>query len=72
MLFNPIQQIILPYLYLYGIGGVLFFSGIYLSKKSVAYNPENKKNKYWWEITILVFFYFMLIHAVIILAVLYF
>lgn len=61
----------LPFIYLYGVGGIFFVSGLIIIKKSGAYNPNVKRHRYWWKITILGFFYFMLIHAALILAALY-
>jgi hypothetical protein len=62
----------LPFIYLYGVGGIFFTSGLIIIKKSGAYNPAKKRHRLWWKITILGFFYFMAIHALLILAALYF
>jgi len=40
-------------------------------KKSKAVNFEKKRHRYWWKITFFGFFYFMAIHALLILAALY-
>lgn len=61
----------LPYIYLYGAGGIFFIIGLIITKKSGAYNPLKKRHKFWWKITILGFFYFMILHAALILAALY-
>lgn len=61
----------LPFIYLYGVGGIFFVSGLVIVKKAGAYNPQNKRHRYWWKITLLGFFYFMIIHAALILAALY-
>jgi len=61
----------LPFIYLYGVGGVFFLSGLIITKKSNAVNFEKKQHRYWWKITIFGFFYFMAIHALMILAALY-
>jgi hypothetical protein len=62
----------IPFLYLYGIGGIFFISGLYIVKKSGGYNPDNKRHKYWWRVTIFGFFYFMLFHLILILAAILF
>lgn len=61
----------LPFIYLYGVGGIFFISGLIVVKKSGAYNPSRKRHVYWWKVTIWGLFYFMLIHAALILAALY-
>ncbi|HEY4755422.1 MAG TPA: hypothetical protein VIH28_05120 [Ignavibacteriaceae bacterium] len=61
----------LPFIYLYGVGGIFFVCGLVIVKKSGAYNPSNKRHRYWWKITIFGFFYFMMMHALLILAALY-
>ncbi len=64
---NPFFNIWLPYIYLYGVGGICFSVGLYLAKKSGAYNPARKRHRYWWHIIIGGFFYFMLLHLIWIL-----
>jgi hypothetical protein len=62
----------IPYVYLYGVGGIFFIIGLIIVRKAGAYNPKNKRHRYWWKITIGGFFYFMLIHALLILAAIHF
>jgi hypothetical protein len=62
----------LPFIYLYSVGGVFFLSGMIIIKKSKAVNFEKKRHRYWWNVTIFGFFYFMVFHALLILAALYF
>ncbi len=61
----------LPLIYLYGVGGVFFLSGIIVVKKAKAYNPLNKRHRFWWKITIFGFFYFLIIHTLLIISALY-
>lgn len=61
----------LPYIYLYGVGGIFFVIGLLITKQSGAYNPAKKRHRFWWKVTIWGFFYFMIIHAAGILAALY-
>ncbi|GIK23017.1 MAG: hypothetical protein HND40_04870 [Ignavibacteriota bacterium] len=61
----------LPFIYLYGVGGIFFVCGLVIIKKSKAVNFEKKRHRYWWRITLFGFFYYMAIHALLILAALY-
>ncbi|MDT3697096.1 MAG: hypothetical protein ROY99_11985 [Ignavibacterium sp.] len=61
----------LPFIYLYGVGGIFFLSGLVIIKKSKTVNFEKKRHRYWWKITLFGFFYYMAIHALLILAALY-
>jgi hypothetical protein len=49
-----------------------FLSGIIIVKRAKAYNPLNKHHRFWWKITIFGFFYFLIIHALLIISALYF
>lgn len=61
----------LPFIYLYGVGGIFFLGGMILIKKAKAVNFAKKRHRYWWKILIFGFFYYMIIHAALILAALY-
>jgi hypothetical protein len=61
----------LPFIYLYGVGGLFFYIGLILVKKAGSYDPTKKRHRYWWRILIFGFFYFMLIHAILIVVALY-
>lgn len=61
----------IPFMYLYGVGGVFFFTGIYIIVKSKSLNLERKNHRRWIKILISGFFYFMFIHAILIIAALY-
>ncbi len=60
----------LPYIYLYGVGGFCFATGMYLVKKAGAYNPARKRHRFWWRVLIFGFFYFALMHLIWILVAL--
>ena len=62
----------LPFIYLYGVGGIFFLSGMIIAKRSKAVNFEIKHHRFWWRVTIFGFFYFMAIHAALIIIALYF
>lgn len=65
------EQTWLPFIYLYGIGGLFFLTGMIVIKKAGAVNFERKRHRYWWNVLIAGFFYFIFIHAFLILAALY-
>jgi hypothetical protein len=66
------EQTWLPFMYLYGFGGIFFLSGMILIKKAGSVDLNKRKHKYWWNVLIFGFFYFVVLHAVLILAALYF
>jgi hypothetical protein len=61
----------LPYIYLYGLGGIFFISGMLLVKKAGAIDLTKKRHRYWYKVLIFGFFYFMILHAIWILAAMY-
>jgi len=61
----------LPFLYLYGVGGVFFLSGLIIIHKSKSLDPQLKADRKWRRILIFGFFYFMLIHTILTIAALY-
>jgi hypothetical protein len=61
-----------PFIYLYVVGGIFFFSGIYLIKKAGAIDLTKKRHKKWYRIMLVGFFYFVLLHFILIIAALYF
>jgi hypothetical protein len=65
------KDIWLPYIYLYGVGGIFFFFGMGLIRKTGGIDLTRKKHRYWYRIMFLGFFYFMLMHLVLILLALY-
>ncbi|MBT8378102.1 MAG: hypothetical protein KJN64_02605 [Ignavibacteria bacterium] len=62
----------LPFIYLYGVGGIFFFSGIIIIKKSGAINLSKKRNKFWLRVMLFGFFYFVALHFLVNIAALYF
>ena len=61
----------LPFIYLYGVGGFFFLIGMTIVKKSGAMDLTKKRDRYWRKVLIWGFFYFMVLHALWILAALY-
>ena len=61
----------LPFIYLYGGGGIFFLIGIIITKKAGALDLTKKKHRYWFKILLFGFFWFMAIHLALIIAALY-
>ena len=53
----------LPYLYLYGAGGFIFFTGILIILRSRSLKIERARHNFWFHILIFGFFYYMGIHG---------
>ena len=52
----------LPFLYLYGVGGILFFFGLILIVKTKALQIKDFKDFNWFLTLIIGFIYYLLIH----------
>jgi hypothetical protein len=61
----------LPFIYLYVGGGVFFLAGMILIRRTKAIDMRLKRDRFWWKAMIFGFFYFMVIHAFLIIAALY-
>ena len=61
----------LPFIYLYGVGGIFFFTGMYLIKKSGAIDLTIKRHRFWYKVMFFGFFYFVLLHLILTLVALY-
>jgi len=61
----------LPFIYLYVGGGVFFVAGMVLIRRTKALDMRLKRDRYWWKVMIFGYFYFMAIHAFLIIAALY-
>ena len=57
----------LPYIYLYGVGGIAFLIGIYIIIKSKSLNTESNHHKKWLYVLIFGFLYYAGIHGSLIL-----
>ncbi len=67
----PFSHTWLPFIYLYGVGGIFFIIGIIITKKSKAMDLSNKKHRYWFKILIFGFVYYMALHFFLTIAALY-
>jgi hypothetical protein len=61
----------LPFIYLYGGGGIFFVIGIIITKKAGALDFKKKKHRYWFKVLLFGFLYYMAIHFILIIAALY-
>ena len=61
----------LPFIYLYGVGGILFFTGLILIKRSKSINLQLKRHRFWYRTLIFGFLYFMFMHFILTIAGLY-
>ena len=61
----------LPYLYLYGVGGIFFIVGLIIIRRSGAIDMKKKRHRFWYKVLIGGFIYFAAIHAILIIAALY-
>ena len=57
----------MPFIYLYGVGGIFFIIGIYLIISTKALNAKKKEHKRWLSILVFGFLYYAVIHGVLIL-----
>ena len=62
----------LPFLYLYGVGGIFFFLGLYMIVKSGSLNLKRQHHRTWLKILVGGFFFFVVLHATLIISALYF
>ena len=61
----------LPFIYLYGVGGLFFLTGMIIIRKSGAIDMKKKTHRYWWKVLIFGYIYFMIIHALLTIFALY-
>ena len=59
----PFDRVWLPYIYLYGVGGLCFFSGIVLVLKSGALDWKRRTHRRWLGVLIFGFFWYAAIHG---------
>jgi hypothetical protein len=61
----------LPFIYLYGVGRIFFFSGLFMIIKSGSLNLQKKYHRKWLAVLIGGFILFVFLHAFFIVAALY-
>ena len=57
----------LPFIYLYGVGGIAFFIGMYLIRRTRALSLDKIHHKKWLFVLIFGFIYYASIHGMFIL-----
>ena len=67
----PFENTWLPFIYLYGVGGIFFLTGMLLIRKAGAVDFSKSRHRYWYKVMIFGFVYFVLLHTLLILAALY-
>jgi hypothetical protein len=67
----PFENTWLPFIYLYGVGGLFFLTGVLLIRKAGAVDLSKSRHRYWYKVMILGFFYFVILHTLLTLAALY-
>jgi len=60
----------LPFIYLYGLGGLLFISGIIITLKSGSFNLKNHVHQQWLWVLVFGFIWYMTMHGVLTLVAL--
>lgn len=58
----PFDRVWLPYLYLYGVGGLCFFGGLYLVLKSHALDLKRSSHRRWLGVLLFGLLWYMGIH----------
>lgn len=53
----------LPVIYLYGVGGIIFFSGMVVIFKAKTIKRERQRHQRWIKILYFGFFYYLLLHV---------
>jgi hypothetical protein len=60
----PFERVWLPYLYLYGIGGIIFFGGLGMVLKSQGYDKKRPSDRKWIGILVFGFMFYASLHGV--------
>ncbi len=60
----------LPYLYLYGAGGLLFLVGLVMVLRSEAFNRRRRRDRRWLLVLVAGFLWYAVLHGALILAAL--
>ena len=63
----PFERVWLPFIYLYGVGGIFFFSSLWLTARAGAFRKERKGDGIWLKVLLFGFFWYAAIHGGIIL-----
>lgn len=64
----PFEHSWLPFIYLYGLGGILFILGIIITHRATALDLSRPKHRMWMVILIFGFVWYFSIHGLLNLA----
>jgi hypothetical protein len=64
----PFDRVWLPYLYLYGVGGLIFFGGLFIVLKSTSFQASRPEDRRWIRVLLFGFFWYASLHGIGILA----
>ncbi|MBH31152.1 MAG: hypothetical protein CMG71_04070 [Candidatus Marinimicrobia bacterium] len=57
----------LPFIYLYGVGGLAFLVGMVLILRTKALNPERRRHSRWFKVLLFGFVFYVGLHSAFIL-----
>lgn len=60
----PFERVWLPYIYLYGAGGVIFFVGLWMVLKSQGFDKKRPADRKWIGILVFGFVYYASLHGI--------
>ncbi|MEE9189525.1 MAG: hypothetical protein V3U16_02000 [Candidatus Neomarinimicrobiota bacterium] len=59
----PFSHVWLPYIYLYGMGGLLFFAGIFVTLRAKSFDLSRKSHQRWFFVLMFGFVWFLVMHG---------
>ena len=62
----------LPVIYLYGVGGIIFMSGMLIIYKAKSINLDRPKHRWWFKVLWFGYFYYLGLHVFLTYAALHF
>ncbi|MBM4175696.1 MAG: hypothetical protein FJ213_05925 [Ignavibacteria bacterium] len=68
---TAVLEIWISYFYMYLVGGIFFVIGLLITHKAGSMTLKKKNHRYYFRLLIFGFFYFMILHALLIFAGLY-
>ncbi len=60
----PFDRVWLPYLYLYGVGGIVFFGGLLIVLKSTSFQASRTEDRRWIRVLLFGFFWYASLHGI--------
>ncbi len=65
------ERVWLPYIYLYGVGGLALFGGLFMVLRSEGFRSSEPRHRRWLNVLIFGFVWYAAIHGISTLAALY-